>query len=103
LQRIRARNLRAQPLCVCCLKVGRIKGATQVDHRIPLFKGGTDTDDNRQNLCDECHLAKSIVERGDRLRLGCAITGVPLDPTHPWAIETGPTVAPQHSHETKKE
>ena len=84
LQRIRARLLRGQPLCVHCLEVGIVKGAIQIDHRIPLFQGGEDTDENRQNLCDECHKAKTVTERGDTLRLGCDVNGNPADPTHHW-------------------
>lgn len=38
--------------------------ATQRDHIVPLHKGGEESDDNVQGLCDECHLAKSKLERG---------------------------------------
>ncbi len=84
LQRIRARLLRGQPLCVRCLEAGIVKGATQIDHKIPLFRGGEDTDENKQPLCGECHAEKTITERGDKLRLGCDVNGNPADPTHHW-------------------
>ena len=32
--------------------------ATQVDHVIPLFKGGSKDDDNVRAICHECHRAK---------------------------------------------
>jgi 5-methylcytosine-specific restriction protein A len=83
LQRIRHRRLSAEPLCVSCLEFGNIRAATQVDHIIPLFRGGSDTEENRQNLCDDCHHAKSLQERGC-IKSGCDETGVPLSSSHPW-------------------
>lgn len=55
----RARLLKANPLCCKCEEQGRIRPATEVDHVIPLFKGGPDTDPNTQNLCGDCHLEKT--------------------------------------------
>ena len=101
LQRIRARNLSAQPLCVYCLESGRIRAATQIDHRIPLFLGGVDDDSNRQPLCDDCHEAKSIVERGHRLRLGCDRLGLPLSPDHPWHARSPVDCVPVQPDEPK--
>jgi len=83
LQRIRARLLRGQPLCVRCLEVGLVKGATQIDHKIPLFQGGEDTDENRQPLCDDCHHAKSMQERGC-VKTGANVAGLPINPSHHW-------------------
>lgn len=68
LQEIRNRVLSKNPLCVECLKKDRIKIATQIDHIIPLYKGGLEHDSNRQTLCDECHEAKTITERGQTLK-----------------------------------
>ena len=59
LQRARDRLFNAQPLCVECLKRGIERAATQRDHVVPLAEGGTDTDDNTQALCDQCHEIKS--------------------------------------------
>jgi len=36
--------------------------ATEVDHIIPVFQGGTDHPSNLQATCRECHLAKSSDE-----------------------------------------
>jgi 5-methylcytosine-specific restriction protein A len=96
LQRIRARLLRGQPLCAHCLEAGLVRGATQVDHRVPLFQGGTEDDANKQSLCEECHKAKTITERGDTLRLGCDVNGIPADPTHHWRASE-PSGSPQRA------
>lgn len=60
LQSIRLHHLAEHPLCVHCLAKDRITAAVEIDHRIPLSKGGTDTPDNRQSLCRECHLLKTV-------------------------------------------
>lgn len=60
--RIRRLVLRANPLCVMCQAAGRITLATEVDHVVPLFKGGTESLDpfeNRQGLCSQCHQDKT--------------------------------------------
>ncbi len=49
-----------EPVCMIC---GR-KASTQVDHKIPLCKGGTDTRDNLQGVCDECHNEKTAEDLG---------------------------------------
>lgn len=41
---------------------GRVTQATTPDHIIPLATGGTDTDDNIQCLCFECHAIKTAGE-----------------------------------------
>jgi 5-methylcytosine-specific restriction protein A len=65
LQAARARLFTANPLCVECDKHGRVRLATQRDHRVPLSEGGADDDSNVQGLCDDCHEEKSL---GERLR-----------------------------------
>ena len=53
--------------------------AFDLDHIIPLWRGGTDTDDNLPTLrvtCPGCHRVKSDRERQERVALGAAITGV---------------------------
>ena len=68
LQRIRAQVLRDNPLCVMCKANGRVTLATQVDHIKALVNGGTDTADNRQGLCDECHRVKTAQDMGYKER-----------------------------------
>ncbi len=69
LQGIRRRFLEQDPLCVKCKARGRIVAATQLDHRRPLWDGGSDTADNRQGLCDECHDEKTGAEASLRAGL----------------------------------
>jgi 5-methylcytosine-specific restriction enzyme A len=85
LQRIRARHLRLHPLCVTCQQRTPpvVRAATQVDHILPLYKGGQETEDNRQGLCDDCHRDKTATDMGTHVR-GCDTDGQPLDPRHHW-------------------
>lgn len=68
LQRIRAAHFRSNPLCSGpdseCERQGRVRTWTQLDHRVAIVNGGTDTDDNRQGLCDECHELKTARDLG---------------------------------------
>lgn len=59
---IRARVLRAHPLCVHCQQQGRVIAATEVDHITPLSMGGTDEESNLQALCHDCHAIKTTRE-----------------------------------------
>jgi 5-methylcytosine-specific restriction enzyme A len=68
LQNIRRAHFKQHPLCVMCLAKQRTTLATELDHIRPLHKGGTDTPDNRQGLCEDCHLEKSKLERGHAYR-----------------------------------
>lgn len=36
----------------------------QVDHIVPLFKGGTDEDANLQEICRACHSLKTAIDLG---------------------------------------
>lgn len=65
-----ARRLRIWSLNPHCADCGRLTAwpkGFQIDHRIALFKGGPDTDDNLQVLCcgpGGCHDRKSAIEKG---------------------------------------
>lgn len=84
----RAQVLAEEPLCRLCLASGYTTPATDVDH---IHNGEGDyTDDNsRENLqplCHECHSRKTMAEtqgRGVGVP-GCDLSGIPLDPDHPW-------------------
>jgi 5-methylcytosine-specific restriction protein A len=76
-QRIRARILARDPICVLCKQAGRVAVSSEVDHVLPLSKGGTYDDDNMMGLCGPCHKAKTTSEASGKPRIG--IDGVPVD------------------------
>ena len=67
-QERRARWLAAQPLCVRCYAMTppRVTLGTDVDHVMPLAKGGADDESNLQTLCAAHHQEKSILDRGHK-------------------------------------
>jgi 5-methylcytosine-specific restriction protein A len=70
LQRRRVRLLSRAPLCEHCRLAGRVRLADELDHIIPLFMGGTDTEDNLQPLCTDCHARKTADECGTKTITG---------------------------------
>lgn len=65
-QRRRERLLSAHPLCVYCDREGRVTLADEIDHRVPLWMGGTEDDANLDPLCRPCHAEKSRREAAMR-------------------------------------
>lgn len=64
-RRLRAAILqRDKYLCQRCLDLGRLTEAEEVDHTIPLSKGGTDHPSNLAAICVPCHRAKTATEGG---------------------------------------
>lgn len=53
-------------LCCCdeCIRLGRIRPAQAVDHRIPKAQGGTDDLSNLCAINTACHQAKTDRENG---------------------------------------
>ena len=45
-----------------CQKCGQVVAIFEIDHVIPLFQGGSDSDSNKQLLCCSCHKEKSLEE-----------------------------------------
>lgn len=85
-KRLRREQLREEPLCVFCNRVGRTIPATVVDHIKP--HRGDETlffdPDNLQSLCKCCHDAtKQRFEKSGTLA-GSDVAGIPLDPAHHW-------------------
>jgi 5-methylcytosine-specific restriction protein A len=61
----RRQQLNAHPLCQVCLKQNVIKGATTVDHIIPIDQGGEKLDPNNfQSTCASCHASKHAWGKG---------------------------------------
>lgn len=82
--RIRRLFLMDHPLCVRCESRGVVRPATQVDHIVPLFKGGEESDENRQALCDPCHADKTREDLGQREKTACGGDGIPTRLNHHW-------------------
>jgi 5-methylcytosine-specific restriction protein A len=73
-------------LCQQCRAQGFTIPGEEVDHRVPLYKGGEETDENRWLLCPPCHATKTKADMGYTLK-GCDASGVPVDPGHHWHDE----------------
>ena len=59
-RRWRSRLLASAPLCAHCAAEGRTVAATELDHIVPLARGGTLMDEsNVQPLCADCHARKT--------------------------------------------
>jgi 5-methylcytosine-specific restriction enzyme A len=74
----RLRWLMAHPLCVACLRQGMTTLAEEIDHVIPLHKGGADSESNFQSLCVTCHKAKTAKDMGWVWRPPIGVDGWPL-------------------------
>jgi len=88
-ERVRAHQLRKEPLCKFCLDHGRVTPATIADHTVP-WKRGLPDDAMRfwttplQSLCKRCHdsLKKQVEFQG--YHRGINNQGFPIDPNHPF-------------------
>ena len=56
--------------CVMCLAEGRETVAVEVDHRDPLWRGGSNDPGNLQGLCKDHHDEKTAREAAERARGG---------------------------------
>ena len=50
--------------CASCKRL--LDETYELDHIIPLFKGGTNLESNLQALCKRCHAMKSALEQSSR-------------------------------------
>jgi 5-methylcytosine-specific restriction endonuclease McrA len=85
-RRLQERNglfLAENPLCRHCLDKGRVSPAVEVDHIIPLFKGGLDVHENWQGLCIPCHKTKTALDMNYK-QTGCDASGQPTSSSHHW-------------------
>jgi len=78
--RRRERWLRRHPLCLVCQAQGLVTLATEIDHVIPLHKGGEDAERNFQSLCATCHQDKTAYDRGWKVRQTTGLDGWPVAP-----------------------
>lgn len=72
-RKLQARRLRvwtANPYCACgCGRLTEYPDGFQLDHKVPLYKGGEDTDENCQVLTPECHDKKTMQDMGFKERV----------------------------------
>lgn len=61
----------------CCKSCGRAELKGQIDHVIPLDKGGTEDDSNLQLLCHSCHVDKTNQDNGFKVRRRVGVDGIP--------------------------
>lgn len=78
LQAQRKRIMQEQPLCKMCENKGIVTSGVEMDHIVPLFKGGSNNDDNLQMLCVECHRAKTANDLGVAYRPTIGLDGWPI-------------------------
>lgn len=62
----RAARIKARDLYTC-QQCGTISTQLEVDHKVPLWQGGSDAESNLWSLCRECHAAKTAQEAALRL------------------------------------
>lgn len=81
-KRLRMAKLYDHPLCEHCRAAEIFEVATQVDHHIPINKGGEPFPplEGLTSLCAPCHSRKTGIEdRGDRKTFKRVIKGCDLD------------------------
>lgn len=79
LQKIRARKMLEQPLCVMCSQKGRVRLGVEMDHIVALVNGGGNEDENLQMLCVECHKEKTATDLGHVYKPEIGADGWPVE------------------------
>ena len=85
LQERRLRVWAKDPRCAMCRTLTVFPAGFQLDHKVPLFKGGKDTDENCQVLCVAakgragCHDRKTAEDMGHREQVVIGEDGFPID------------------------
>ena len=72
--RMREVVLIEEPVCMIC---GR-RPSVEVDHILPLCKGGTDLRDNLQGVCSACHDDKTCADLGIKKKVPIGLDGYPI-------------------------
>lgn len=76
-QRLR-RLKRTHGLCEMCLAEGRTVIASVVNHKIPLSLGGSDDDENTENLCRQHDLEVTAKQFGFEQKVEIGADGWPI-------------------------
>lgn len=80
LQELRRHHFALHPLCARCLRQERVTAATELDHIVPLFKGGSMRDPkNLQSLCSACHQDKTAEDMGHSTKQTIGSDGWPIE------------------------
>ena len=79
LQERRALFFQMHPLCAECQRHKRVTPAQELDHVVPLFKGGADEPGNWQGLCKPCHQVKTQRDLGNRPARRIGLDGFPVE------------------------
>ncbi|AGI26487.1 HNH endonuclease family protein [Pseudomonas sp. ATCC 13867] len=80
-RKLQERHLRVWSKDPCCAHCGRLcafPDGFELDHKLPLFQGGADTDDNCQVLCsgpDGCHAKKTTSDLGQTRKRTIGVDG----------------------------
>ncbi|MGC7561347.1 HNH endonuclease [Pasteurella sp. PK-2025] len=86
-KQLRLDHLAKEPLCVFCMRDGKLTPATVVDH-IKAHKGDLNLffdENNLQSLCKLHHdSSKQKAEINKINEIGCDKNGFPIDPNHPF-------------------
>jgi len=72
--RMREVVLIEEPVCRICER----RPSVEVDHILPIFKGGTDERDNLQGACHECHEDKTCDDLGVKKPRPIGLDGYPI-------------------------
>lgn len=70
--------VRDKYLCQPCLRSGRYTEAQEVDHIIPLAKGGNSEPSQLQSICVACHKQKTQVDSGNGKKIAIGSDGFPV-------------------------
>jgi len=88
-QKLRAEQLRQEPLCRYCKQMGRVVAADTVDHITP-HRGDEALafdPDNLQSLCKPCHDVHADAKDRGKVMAGCDADGYPIADDHPWGAQ----------------
>ncbi len=83
--RLRGRKLQARrlkmwtksPCCAKCKRLTNYPDGFELDHKVALFKGGEDKEENLQVLCHACHDTKTNEDLGRTEKVQIGVDGWP--------------------------
>lgn len=57
-------------LCATCTRLGLVGYGDELEHIVPLWQGGAESDSNREWICKDHHLIKTATEAKQRASSG---------------------------------